>query len=279
MGAPGYGHFDRSSLRAADSIATNIAEGCGAQTSNRELARFLDMAIKSASETENHLIGVAISGLMSRGGLAATLQRDDRDPQNDLRYRKRVLESESPSVALRLCGLTGSSSRLMLTAISRGRARCPIRDVSRGDPATQEPGRFAPFPSTPYFLPSVTRASRAHQRHELDAGRALPRSRRPRRPSARQHRTAQPPPPHRRLHPPRARRRGSGGAAGDSGVPRRRLRRDALFPRVPGLHLAARRHTSQRRARHPRQHGAQWVQADPRRQRPRREQRGAAVGS
>jgi four helix bundle protein len=41
--------------RAADSIAATIVEGCGAST-QRELARYLDISIKSASETEYHLL-------------------------------------------------------------------------------------------------------------------------------------------------------------------------------------------------------------------------------
>jgi four helix bundle protein len=41
--------------RSADSMAANIVEGCGA-ASPREFARFLDMSIKSASETEYHLL-------------------------------------------------------------------------------------------------------------------------------------------------------------------------------------------------------------------------------
>ena len=46
----------RSQLgRAADSIAANIVEGCGA-ASQREFARYLDIAIKSASEAEYHVI-------------------------------------------------------------------------------------------------------------------------------------------------------------------------------------------------------------------------------
>ncbi len=46
----------RSQLtRAADSVAATIVEGCGA-ASAREFARFLDMSIKSASETEYHLL-------------------------------------------------------------------------------------------------------------------------------------------------------------------------------------------------------------------------------
>ena len=46
----------RSQLtRAADSVAATIVEGCGA-ASPREFARFLDMSIESASETEYHLL-------------------------------------------------------------------------------------------------------------------------------------------------------------------------------------------------------------------------------
>jgi four helix bundle protein len=41
--------------RAADSIATNIAEGSAA-ASQRDFARFLDAAIKSSSETDYHLL-------------------------------------------------------------------------------------------------------------------------------------------------------------------------------------------------------------------------------
>ena len=44
--------------RAADSIPANIVEGCGAAT-QREFARYLDIAIKSASETHHHLLAAA----------------------------------------------------------------------------------------------------------------------------------------------------------------------------------------------------------------------------
>jgi four helix bundle protein len=50
-GAPG---FRSQLLRAVDSIAANIAEGAG-QQSPAQFARFLDMAMSSAHEVDNHL--------------------------------------------------------------------------------------------------------------------------------------------------------------------------------------------------------------------------------
>ena len=53
--APGHSHLKSQLTRACDSIASNIVEGCGADT-NKEFARFLDMSIKSANETEYRLL-------------------------------------------------------------------------------------------------------------------------------------------------------------------------------------------------------------------------------
>jgi four helix bundle protein len=51
-------------VRSAGSISATIAEGCGADTA-KEFARFLQMAIKSASESEYHLIDARDNGLIS----------------------------------------------------------------------------------------------------------------------------------------------------------------------------------------------------------------------
>lgn len=52
--------------RAAASIPTNIAEGCGHST-EREFARFLQMAMASASELEYHLLLAVDLGVIPRG--------------------------------------------------------------------------------------------------------------------------------------------------------------------------------------------------------------------
>ena len=55
----------RSQLkRSAGSVAANIVEGCGAAT-KMEFARFLDVAIKSSTETEYHLIAARDQELLA----------------------------------------------------------------------------------------------------------------------------------------------------------------------------------------------------------------------
>jgi four helix bundle protein len=84
----------RSQLtRAADSVAANIVEGCGA-ASARDFARFLDMSIRSASETEYHLLSAR-----DRRALVERRWRRLSSEAVEIRrmiyaYRKRLLEEE-----------------------------------------------------------------------------------------------------------------------------------------------------------------------------------------
>jgi four helix bundle protein len=59
----GHSHLRSQLTRAADSIAANIVEGCGSAT-QREFARFLDISVKSATETEHHLLVARDLGLL-----------------------------------------------------------------------------------------------------------------------------------------------------------------------------------------------------------------------
>jgi four helix bundle protein len=60
----GHAHLRSQLTRAADGVSANIAEGCGAAT-NKEFARFLDISIKSANETEHHLLSARDLNLVS----------------------------------------------------------------------------------------------------------------------------------------------------------------------------------------------------------------------
>jgi len=80
-------------MRAADSIKTNIAEGCGTD-SNRELARFLDMSIKSSNETENHLISVHDLELMPREQWLRYSAETVEIRKMTYAYRQKVLEDD-----------------------------------------------------------------------------------------------------------------------------------------------------------------------------------------
>jgi four helix bundle protein len=55
FGRKGHAKLCAQLTSSAHSIASNIVEGCGAVT-HREFARFLDISIKSANETEYHLL-------------------------------------------------------------------------------------------------------------------------------------------------------------------------------------------------------------------------------
>jgi four helix bundle protein len=76
--------------RAADSIPTNIAEGCGA-ASQRDFARYLDNAIKSTTETERHLITVGKRGWLTRAECDALVEEVVEIRRMIYALRKKVL--------------------------------------------------------------------------------------------------------------------------------------------------------------------------------------------
>ena len=60
----GHTNLRNQLTRAAQSVAANIVEGCGASTRS-DFARFLDISIKSANETEYHLLAARDFDLLS----------------------------------------------------------------------------------------------------------------------------------------------------------------------------------------------------------------------
>src|SRR6266480_7708422 len=60
----GHANLRAKLTRAADSIASTIAEACAAAT-RTEFARFLEMSIKSANDTEYHLLSARDLALVS----------------------------------------------------------------------------------------------------------------------------------------------------------------------------------------------------------------------
>ena len=82
----------RSQLtRAADSIAANIVEGCGA-ASGREFARFLEVSIKASSETEHHLLSARDRQALTESKWQKLSAETVEVRRMTYAYRKRVLE-------------------------------------------------------------------------------------------------------------------------------------------------------------------------------------------
>ena len=98
FGRIGYAHLRSQLTRAADAIAANIVEGCGAAT-NKEFARFLDISIKSDNELEYHLLESRDLELLD-----STIWQGFNDETIEIRkmifgYRKRVLASSRSASA------------------------------------------------------------------------------------------------------------------------------------------------------------------------------------
>ena len=60
----GYADLKDQIVRAAESVVSNIVEGCGSPT-QRDFARFLSFSIKSATELEGHLELAHAYGVLS----------------------------------------------------------------------------------------------------------------------------------------------------------------------------------------------------------------------
>jgi four helix bundle protein len=88
----GYARLSAQLTGAVDSIKDTIAEGCGAAT-NKEFARFLDIAIKSANEAEGHLLSARDLGLISADEWQKFTAETIEIRKMVYAYRKKVLET------------------------------------------------------------------------------------------------------------------------------------------------------------------------------------------
>jgi four helix bundle protein len=89
----GFGNLRSQLIRAAEAIAANIAEGCGAAT-RKELARFLDISIKSANETEHHLISARAHNLIDADRCRWFSSETIEVRKMTYSYRKKVLQDD-----------------------------------------------------------------------------------------------------------------------------------------------------------------------------------------
>jgi four helix bundle protein len=85
--------------RAAQSIPTNIAEGCGRE-SNRDFAKFLQIAIGSSSELEYHLQFCADADLAERTECDARIADVIQIRRMLIGLLKRVRTSDGPVAVL-----------------------------------------------------------------------------------------------------------------------------------------------------------------------------------
>ena len=88
----GYAHLRSQLEKSADSMSETIVEGCGAD-SNKEFARFLDMSIQSANETEGRLLKARDLGLIPHEVWRKHSAETIEIRKMTFGYRKKVLES------------------------------------------------------------------------------------------------------------------------------------------------------------------------------------------
>ena len=78
-------------FRCAESIASNVAEG--AVKSNAEFARYIDNALASAAELENHLIFARLARLIPGRRIDRLMERLDYVRRGLIKLLRRVRES------------------------------------------------------------------------------------------------------------------------------------------------------------------------------------------
>jgi four helix bundle protein len=93
FGRAGHAHLRSQLTRAADSIAANIVEGCGA-AKRKEFARYLDIAIKSANETEHHLLSARDLELISLDDWEKHNRETIEIRKMTYGYRKKILKED-----------------------------------------------------------------------------------------------------------------------------------------------------------------------------------------
>ena len=79
---------------AADSVPANIVEGCGA-ASKKEFGRFLDISIKSANETEHHLLSARDHTLISSEAWSKYATETIEIRKMIYVYRKKMLDGDN----------------------------------------------------------------------------------------------------------------------------------------------------------------------------------------
>ena len=93
FGRKGYSRLKAQLTEAADSIGANIVEGCGAAT-NKDFARFLDNSVKSANETEYHLLCARDFELIDRKDWNWFTTETIEVRKMIYTYRRRVVEDD-----------------------------------------------------------------------------------------------------------------------------------------------------------------------------------------
>jgi four helix bundle protein len=90
----GQGHLRSQLVRASDAMPSNIVEGCGAD-SKKDFAKFLDVSIKSANETEDRLLTARDLDLISHADWQRLSAETIEVRKMTHGYRKKVLADAS----------------------------------------------------------------------------------------------------------------------------------------------------------------------------------------